>query len=146
MITGNQDDLGLEKKRLRLLDHKYEEEKYPNLPGLIPVASSKFVEPSNLETGRPRMKPEMLLLFMCLRGYYGSVTDKPAVEHYKDSMTLYVLLGNLNMRMPKPTTILENLNCLSEDTRSFIMRCQLSDVLNCGLDDFNNVVFDSGFH
>ena len=142
-ISADQDALGLAKKRLRWLDRKYEEEKHPNLPGLIPEGESEFSEPSSLESGRPRMKPEVVLLFMCLRGYYGSATDKSAVERYQDSMTLYVLFGNLNMKMPKPTTILENLNCLSEETRSFVMRCQLRDALNLGLDDFESVVFDS---
>ena len=142
-ISADQDALGLAKKRERRLDRKYEKDKHPILPGLIPEEESEFIEPSSLESGRPRMKPEVVLLFLCLRGYYGSVTDKPAVERYKDSMTLYVLFGNLNMKMPKPTTILENLNCLSEETRSFVMRCQLSDALNLGLDDFESVVFDS---
>ena len=143
MISSDQDALGLKKKKFRLLDREYEKEKHPNLPGLPAEASAKSVEPSTLHAGRPRMRPEIVLLFMCLRGYYGSVTDKSAVERYRDSMTLYVLFGNLNMRMPKPTTILDNLNCLTENTRSFVMRCQLNDALELGLDDFETVVFDS---
>jgi len=51
---------------------KYEEDKHPNPPGLIPETSLERVEPSSLETGRPGMRPEPALLFKHPRGDYFS--------------------------------------------------------------------------
>ena len=47
------------------------------------------------------------------------------------------------MKIPASTTILENINCLSRETRDLIMRCQLADILDNGLDDFSYALFDS---
>lgn len=143
-IKADQDVRGKLKKQFRELDRQYHLGKTPDLPGLACETDELFLEDLSLETGRPRMSPELVLLFTCLRGYYGSVTDQDVCDRFRDSMTLYNLFSDLNMRkMPAPTTILENINCLSRTTRDLILKCQLEDIMNSGLDDFTYALFDS---
>ncbi len=142
-INTDQDALGLQKKLLRQLDAEYVRNQTEDLPGLNCQATGTTLIDLDLEIGRPRMRPEIVLLFTCLRGYFGSVTDQDVCCRINDSMTLYVLFSNLNIKLPAPTTILENINCLSRETRDFILRCQLEDIMNCGFDDFTYALFDS---
>lgn len=142
-IEADQDTRAKLKKQLRQLDRQYISNQTPDFPGLDYDISNLSPEELDLKTGRPRMMPELVFLFTCLRGYYGSVTDRYICDRLLDSMTLYVVFGNLNLKMPAPTTILENINCLSRDTRDLILKCQLEDIMNSGLDDFTYVLFDS---
>lgn len=142
-IIADQDARGQFKKQFRLLDQQFIQDKTSDLPGADFVISELSAEKLSLETGRPRMTPEVVLLFTCLRGYYGSVTDREVCDRFKDSITLYTFFSNLNIKIPAPTTILENINCLSRETRDLIMKCQLTDILENGLDDFNYALFDS---
>jgi len=142
-ITADQDARGQLKKQLRLLDQQFNNDQTPDLPGTDFATSEFFAAELSLEAGRPRMRPEIVLLFTCLRGYYGSVTDRETCDRFKDSVTLFTFFSNLNIKMPAPTTILENINCLSRETRDLIMKCQLTDIFENGLDDFNYVLFDS---
>ncbi len=143
LIKADQDRRGKQKKQLRKLDRQYQLGQIPDLPDFDREISELSENDLELETGRPRMKAEHVLLFLCLRGYFGSVTDWEVCDRIRDSMTLYALFGNQRLRIPAPTTILENINCLSGETRDYIMRCQLADILADGLDDFSYLLFDS---
>ena len=142
-IQYDQDVRGKKKKHLRHAERQYLLNKTPDLPGLDIGQSDLLNHEIILEPGRPRMRPELVLLFLLLRGYYGSVTDRAACERLKDSMTLYVLFGNLNVKVPSPIAILENINSLSNETRDFVYKCQLEDIFSNDLDDFSYVLFDS---
>jgi len=142
-ITADQDARGKTKKQLRLSDWQFLNDKTPDLPGVDYASSEIIAEELSLDAGRPRMTPEVVLLFACLRGYYGSVSDRDVCDRFKDSITLFTFFSNLNMKMPAPTTILENINCLSRETRDLIIKCQLTDVFENGLDDFSYALFDS---
>lgn len=142
-IRHDQDIHAKGKKFLRKLDQQYWQDKNPNLPTIDCEQLQLLVADLDLATGRPRMRPELVLLFLVLRGYYGSVTDRVICDRLKDSMTLHILFSNLNLKLPGPTTILENINCLSNETRDFIFACQLESIAHSGLDDFNYVLFDS---
>ena len=141
-IIADQDARGQCKKQIRLLDKQYTQGETPDLPGadfMLPELPEEIF----LEKGRPRMAPEIVLLFSCLRGYYGSVTDRDTYDRFKDSITLFTFFSNLNIKMPGATTILENINCLSQETRDLIMKSQLINIFDDGLDDFNYALFDS---
>ena len=142
-IKHDQDVHGKKKKLLRNLDKQYLHSKIPDLPEIGYEQSDLSDQELVLAAGRPRMRPELVLLFLLLRGYYGSVTDRAVCDRFKDSMTLYVLFGNLNSKIPASTTILENINSLSNETRDFIFNCQLEDIFSAELDDFSYVMFDS---
>ena len=142
-IEVDQDVRGKLKKRLRKLDKLHAQGKTLDLPGFKNELGDVSIEELRLEDGRPRMRPELVLLFMCLRGYWGSVTDRNVCDRMRDSRTLYVFFGNLNIKLPSPTTILENVNCLSQDTRDFILKCQLEQIMQTDLDDFSYILLDS---
>lgn len=142
-IEADQDELGKKKKLLRLQDKAYEKNKTEDLPAIKFCPLEMSTADLSLEIGRARMRTELVLLFVCLRGYWGSVTDSDVVDRMEDSMSLHILLGNLNIKLPSRTTILENANSLSRATLDFIFECQLSDIKKNGLDDFTYALFDS---
>ncbi len=142
-IKHDQDAHGKKKKLLRNLDKQYLHSKNTDLPEIGYEALDLSKQEIILAPGRPRMSPELVLLFVLLRGYYGSVSNRFVCDRFKDSITLYVLFSNLNLKIPGTTTILENINSLSNETRDFIFTCQLEDIFNVELDDFSYVLFDS---
>lgn len=143
-IEEDQEAHALEKKSVRLLDSLHAAEKTLEFPGsrLWAPAGAK-PECTALNEGRPRMRPETAFLFMSLRGYWGSVSDHMAWELMRDSMTLSIYLSERGVRLPGPTTILENINCISSETREYIHECQLAHILGEGLDDFTYLQVDS---
>lgn len=143
-IEEDQRQLGLAKKKLRIADNRYEKDQSFDLSGfsdfLMHMVSDYDL---NLYDGRPRIRPELVLLFMELRGYWGSISDRQAYERINDSMTLYILFSNLGLKLPGATTILENINCVTNETREYILRCQLERIREEQWDDFKYVIVDS---
>ncbi len=142
-INADQDKLAREKKKLRLEDKKYYQNKNRNLAGVVTEETEIDAQTLELETGRARMLPQVVFLFMMVRGYFGSVTSKESVQRMHDSFTLHVVLQDWNISMPGATTILENLNCISNETREDILDAQMAMVLEEGLDDFSEILIDS---
>jgi IS5 family transposase len=58
-------------------------------------------------------------------------------------MTLHWWLENLQLSLPPASTLSENLNAVSNETRDFIHRAQLRYILNEGLDDLSSLYLDS---
>lgn len=96
------------------------------------------------ETGRPRgVTPLMMFAFLVLRGWLGSISDSDAVERLTDSSTLEEWLDSRNLKMPGRSTVHGILNMVSNETREFILDCQISMVSAHKLDDFSKVSIDS---
>lgn len=142
-INEDQDKLAKKKKKLRLEDKRYYQNKNTGLAGISTEENEIDAGALELETGRTRMLPQVLFLFMMVRGYFGSVTSKESVQRMLDSSTLYAVLQGWNISMPGATTILENLNCISNETREYILDAQMEMVLKEGLDDFSEILIDS---
>lgn len=144
MIEKDQDELAKSKKAIRILDQIYVHEKNSDIPG-FQLDSPPCIRqaPASLGEGRPRMSPELVFLFISLRGYWGSVSDRDAYERIHDSVTLHVLFRNMGVSIPGVTTILENINSVSSATRNFVARCQLKHIMDERLDDFLEVQMDS---
>lgn len=85
----------------------------------------------------------LVFLFMQLRGYWGSISDSQAQCNLFDSMTINIILQNIGVKMPGRSTIVENINVVSNETRELIFKCQLADVFNMNLDDFKEMLIDS---
>jgi len=145
MIEKDQEDLGLRKKKKRLRDKRYREEKNETLPGLdiSEMSSVDDSEGLKLEWGHPRMSAFQVFIFMILRGYFGSIKASAAYERLVDSMTLYTFFRDHNLSMPSANAILDNLNCLSLDTYKSIHKAQLAMILAMDLEDFCRVYIDS---
>lgn len=135
---------GKESKMKRLLEKRFHEEKMPALPidDLPPVGGLK-TDDLSLGTGRRRMPAEVVYLFISVRGYLSSVTDQVAVEIIRDSTTIRRYFAERALSVPAPRTILDNLSHVSQATRDLILDCQMSAVLEDGLDDFKKMTMDS---
>ena len=130
----------------RVLDKCWEEEQTLPLPLeeiLVNERSTPAAEDLEMKIGCPRMKAVVVYIFLALRGCYGSVCSQDSWDRFSDSMTLRYYLDPYMKRLPGRTTALENLNAVSEETRSFIVDCQLAHVLDIGLDDFLKQTIDS---
>lgn len=143
-IEADEDTLALKKKKMRLEDKRYYESKNANLFQTTDTNKEGIDEKDlTLEVGRPRMRSIVAYIFMMVRGYFSSVTDNESIERMTDSTTLNIALQSLNTKMPGFTTILENLNAISNATRNFIFDAQIEKILNDGYDDFEKCQIDS---
>ncbi len=149
MIERIKQDQKLDAKKSKLsrvLDERWEEDQTLPLPleEMLANGGDDFVaEDLELKVGRPRLKAEVVYLFMALRGCYGAVCGESSWDRFADSMTLRYYLEPYMNRLPGRTTVLENLNAVSEETRGFIVDCQLAYILDIGLDDFSKQTIDS---
>ena len=142
-IETDLDNAGLAKKKDRILDNRFKHMQTPFLSSEFKTSEHTGIRVNKLETGCPRISPEEVLLFIVLRSYWGSVTDKRAVEMMRESTSLSIYYSNKNKRMPKPKTIHDNLGHIQNETLEFIYKCQIDQILNEGLDDFSYTIFDS---
>ena len=89
-----------------------------------------------LEAGRPRMPAYMVCVLLMMRGKDGSVTKKMDVIFQRESMSLHALLQERGYKLSAPTTILENINAVSNETRDMMFERQHSYILREELDDY----------
>ena len=141
-IEADQDAHALKKKELRLADQKYFAEQTALLPGVCPETELS-TGPSGLDVGRPRLSAESLLVFLIIRGYLGSVSDQKAYMFLRESMTLHEFLHARGQKLPGKTTLVENLNLVSEKTLERIHRAQMAMASGEKLDDFKELTIDS---
>jgi hypothetical protein len=134
---------GLQKKLLREADRRFLEGQTPDLTQL--QIELRQVDPAKLEleTGRPRLDPYSVYLFLMLRGRLGGCKDQDARLLQEESMTLHWWLENLGLRLPPASTLSENLNAVSNATRDYLHKAQLRYIVDEGLDDFRDLYLDS---
>jgi hypothetical protein len=142
-IQKDLDEDSKQKKKLRLADKRFYEELTLDLPDLELDRNDLKDENITIEIGCPRMSAYLVYTFLMIRGHIGSVTSKECVRFLRESMSLHVFLQNQNYKLPAPTTILENINCISNATRNLIFDCQLRKTREEGLDDFRKIFIDS---
>ena len=132
------------KKQLRLADREFNESRTADLPGLNLEKAELLAEELEIGTGRPRMAAALVYLFVMMRGFLGgSLTSKTSRRFLHESMSLYGYLENRGLTMPGVTTIVENVNLVSEKTLDLIFDKQIEYVLKEDLDDFRNLTIDS---
>jgi len=96
-----------------------------------------------LETGRPRTEAYIVYLFLMLRGWAGGCKDQQARLLLEESITLKLWLEHLGLQLPPASTLSENLNAVSNQTRRLIHQAQLRYILQQSLDDFQKCFIDS---
>src|SRR4030081_2973066 len=99
--------------------------------------------PAQLETGRPRTEAYIVYLFLMLRGWGGGCKDQNARLLLQESITLRLWLEHLGLELPPASTLSENLNAVSNSTRSLFHQVQLRYIFQGGLDDFQKCFIDS---
>jgi len=142
-IAADQERAARSKKKGRLEHKRWCAAATSDLAGMDVRRDEIVADQLRLKQGHPRMAPEVVYVFLVMRGTHGSVTDMEAVERLRDSVTLRVYLQNRRLKTPGVTTILENLNVVSNETREFILDAQMGLILNEGLDDFGKLILDS---
>lgn len=143
-IEKDLDEHAKQKKALRLADQKFIENQTPNHPGLTFTESDIIPAELCLQTGRPRMAPLMVFVFLMLRGFLGSVSDKQAGRFITESMSLHLFLHQHGGgKMPGSSTILDNINAVTLRTRELILDKQIELSFNEGLDDYKHLTIDS---
>ena len=142
-IDHDLDEHGKKKKKIRREDKRFVEELTGELPGIQGVEHIVSDFELCLGVGRPRMSAYLVYVFLMIRGELGSVTRREDVTFIRESMSLYSFLQERGYKLPGATTILENINAVSNETRELIFDNQLCFILAEGLDDFKELIIDS---
>ena len=142
-IEGDLDAHAREKKKLRLEDRKFFESRTEDLPELKIEQTEVSGDDLTLGVGRPRLPAEAVYVFLMLRGFLGSLSTKQSRRFLRESMSLYGWLQSRGLAMPGVSTILDNLNVISQETRELIFDRQIARILGEGLDDFKALTIDS---
>jgi hypothetical protein len=140
------EDLDLQAKRkklLRLVDAEFLAGQTPDLPKLQLQLRQLKLEEIELEIGRPRTEAYIVYLFLMLRGLNGGCKDQQARLLLQESITLRLWLEHLGLELPPASTLSDNLNAVSNQTRRLIHDVQLRYILQGGLDDFQKCFIDS---
>jgi len=131
-------------KKIRLETRNWEENQITPLPGLELSESHEVKEEElTLEKGRSRMSPFLVFLFFILRGYLKGIKSQKSSVLLNESMTIHSILEKHGCKMPGSSTIVENINAVSIETRKFVLDAQLRLVIEEKLDDFKWLGIDS---
>src|ERR1700736_2957585 len=131
------------KKLLRLADAQFLAGQTSDLPKLQLQLRELKVDNIELETGRPRTDAYIVYLFLMLRGFNGGCKDQHARLLLEESITLRLWLEHLGLELPPASTLSDNLNAVSNQTRSLIHQVQMRYIFQQGLDDFQKCFIDS---
>lgn len=146
MIESDLDALSKEKKRLRLLDKKWEfsqSRQFPNMDVALFDGEIKADE-LRLQGGRKRMESYLVYMFLLIRGFWSGVKCSEFKLLLLESKTIQLFLSSYNEgKMPGFSTLSENINGVSNKTREFILDAQIRMIIDEGLDDFQELTIDS---
>src|ERR1700675_1091656 len=131
------------KKLLRLADAEFLAGQTLDLPKLQLQLRELQIDQIQLETGRPRTDAYIVYLFLMLRGFNGGCKDQQARLLLEESITLRLWLEHLGLQLPHASTLSDNLNAVSNQTRALIHEVQLRYIIQQGLDDFQKCFIDS---
>ena len=131
------------KKLLRLVDAEFLAGQTPDLPKLQLQLRERKIDDIALETGWPRTEAHIVYLFLMVRGLNGGCKDQHARLLQEESITLKLWLNHLGLELPPASTLSENLNAVSNQTRGLIHQVQLRWILEQDLDDFQKCFIDS---
>jgi hypothetical protein len=142
-IEADLDAHGREKKMWRLLDERWEQRRH-----CVEIEGAEHwpeIDPDELELkqGRPRMPAPVVFMFMMIRAYAGGAASREFQDLTNESMTVHMMLRHHDMTMPGVSTINENLNAVTNQTRRMIHRKQIQYARAEDLDDFAEMTVDS---
>src|ERR1700674_4720260 len=117
------------KKLLRLADAQFLAGQTPDLPKLQLQLRELKVDHIELETGRPRTEAYIVYLFLMLRGFNGGCKDQHARLLLQEFITLRLWLEHLGLELPPASTLSDNPNAVSNQTRALIQQAQMRYIL-----------------
>src|SRR4029077_20983519 len=124
------------KKLLRLADAEFLASQTLDLPKLELQLRELQIDRIQLEIGRPRTDAYIVYLFLMLRGFNGGCKNQHARLLLEESITLRLWLEHLGLELPPASTLSDNLNAVSNQTRALIHQVQMRSILEQHLDDF----------
>lgn len=142
-IDTDLDRHALAKKAMRLRDAQWEEAQNSGLPHIdetVPRLESKALQ---LGAGRPRTPALLVYLAMALRGYQGGFKSSDTAMLMQESVTWSVVVANLGLDAPRPGTLDDLVNQVSNETRTLVHDKQIEDVLEMSWDNFAQLLMDS---
>jgi len=147
-ITDDLDKRAKSKKKLRILDRQWELSQNKKLPGMSMNNQIAFeainAEELELEEGCPRMDAYLVYMFMQMRGFLGGMKTSELKLFFSESKTIDLFLRRCNeSKRPGFSTIGENINAVSNETRELIFDYQILMIADEGLDDFKELTIDS---
>ena len=135
---------GLKKKHARELDRHFLQARTDHLEGLEIELQEPAACSVVLEEGRPRMPALAVFVFLLLRGWIGGPKSMQFGLLLKESVTLRRFLDSLGIeKVPGASTVLDNINAVSEATQQRILQVQLAVAREDGLDDMSQCRGDS---
>lgn len=138
------DEYGKGKKQMRLEDKLYVDMQQASFAGILQEVEITAEQITNLEEGRPRMCAFLVFVFLLIRGYFGGIKSKQLKTLLTESSSLLILYQELGLaKAPGLSTISENINAISNETRNYIIDVQLQKVLKENLEDFKAITVDS---
>ncbi len=143
-IDGDLDTHGKIKKKKRILDKRWELSQSRKLPHIVIEESEISVDDLRLQGGHPRMKAYLAYMFLMLRGFLGGIKSSGFQLFLMESKTVELLFSYCNLEeMPGFSTISEDINAVSNETRGFIFDAQIRMIMDEGFDDFKDLTIDS---
>lgn len=143
LIDRDRDTAALLKKKQRIEDQDWLTTQGLALPGLDVKATATWAVDLDLGVGRPRLPAIGVLIFVLIRGYFGGFKDRKTATLLAESKTLEICFANLSIPSPGASTIIDNVNAVSLGTLEAILDAQIRAVLRTGLDNFEELTFDS---
>ncbi|MBF0352497.1 MAG: ISNCY family transposase, partial [SAR324 cluster bacterium] len=114
MIEQDLQKEALKQKKKRLDDQQWLDSQTPLLADIEEMKSSEIsAETLKLQTGCPRMTPEVVFIFLMIRGYLGGIKSQVSQIFLRESMTVRLFLIHRGIKMPGMSTILDNINGVS---------------------------------
>lgn len=144
-IEEDLDRYGQNKKRVRILDKRWESSQSRQLPNISIKESEISPDDLRLQGGHPRMDAYLVYMFLMIRGFLGGVKNSLFKLFLQESKTMELLSSyssNLS-KLPGFSTISENINAVSNQTRQFIFDAQIRVIMDEGFDDFKDLTVDS---
>lgn len=145
LIRADQIRNAIEKKQSRKKDQEWQ-----NQNGATPLLGNSLDENwlNNItlapNRGCPRMEPMIVFIFLLVRGFLGNIKGSRNVAFIKESKFLECILHNYGVeKLPGMSTILDQLNGLSEATLRSIHELTIKEALVLSKDDFTKLYFDS---
>lgn len=143
-IERDQNEHGLSKKKIRVLDRIIEHEKLEWLEFFDDTPVAKTFEISPLQVGRPRINPLTVYLYLLAEAYLGgSTTNRMAQNYLADSQTIFAFLIHHQIKSPGASTIHDNLRCISPATIGAIFDLQVKMIKKEEWDSFDRMFVDS---
>lgn len=143
-IEADLDYNGKKKKKLRIRDRIWIASHTKSFAGMEDLNPEIKTENLKLSGGCPRMDAHMVYIFLMLRGYYGGTKNKDMQLLLMESKSIELMLSYYGIKnLPGLSTISENINAVSNETRQFIFDAQIRMIINESLDNFSELTIDS---